>query len=311
MKLTIVAMLVVLATAGSVVAGGFILKEENDFFSFHKSDKYYTQGMEFQYVEDPVLTNGVITRRLYGLRNTFYTPKDITKPGSQPDDRPWAGLTAASITTWEFSKKEFKTSGWLVGVVGDWSQSDALQIEYHGLINSRTPMGWTNQIPNEPILNYTEGHYREEYMLGMHNSWGFDVVRNYGYSAGNAFVYGDAGYTLRAGWGIPEDCKAGVLEPTLTRSGKYSCYMFAGANGKLVLHNILLGGSLLQDGPHQDLKPFVLDLSAGMSLAVRRIFGGRTDFGLSYILVQRSKEFEEQGEPQRFGSITLAFMKGF
>lgn len=286
-----------------------MLREENDVFGMGNTDRYYTQGLEMQYVGDSSTTNGITTRNLCGLRNLIYTPQNIAIAKPQPFDRPWAGLMALSYTTWRADKTESVSSEWMLGVVGPWSQSDHIQTEFHRLIKNRLPMGWTNQIPNEPIVNYTEEHFQEVYLAGSHNGWGFDVVKNYGYSVGNAFVYGDGGFLLRAGWCIPKDCQATIIAPTLTWN-KYSLYVFAGANGKLMFQNITLGGSLFQDGPAHDLKPLVLDINAGTSLVMKSIFGGETDFGLMYTLSQRSNEFDNQKSPQSFGSITLALVRG-
>ena len=291
--------------ASSVLAGGFRLREENDFFAPNNHDHYYTQGLQLEYVGDAETNKiGDVTRHRYGLRNIFYTPSDISIPEPQPDDRPWAGLTALSYTTWERSDKEFVRGEWLLGVVGEWSCSEEIQTQFHYLIGSGKPMGWSNQIPNEVVVNYTTERYRPVWMAGSYDSWGSDLAGVYGGALGTAFIYGEAGLMLRAGWNLPKDYKSGVIIPTAVRESPWSAYVFADLSEKLMLHNVMLGGSFFQDGPKQDLRPFVADGVVGASVG----YGG---FELAYVLDYRSREFYGQDDIEHFGSVTMSYMREF
>jgi len=90
-----------------------------------------------------------------------------------------------------------------------------------------------------------------------------------------------------------------------------SAYLLAGATGKGVLQNIMLGGSLLQDGPSQDLMPVVVDAKVGAAFSVGNILGSGTDFDLSYQVIWRSREFRKQEVIESYGSITLALGRKF
>jgi hypothetical protein len=311
-KRTGLAIMLLLLALIPLLASDFQLREENDVFGMPHSDYYYTQGLELRYLSDPVMTNGTSTRSAYGLRNVFYTPRDITIAAPQPDDRPWAGLTAVSYAKWEWTKDEFITRELLGGVVGEWSQSDGIQKEFHRWIGARKPMGWTNQIPNEVVLNYTEEHIANMYEVGLRSGWCSDVSKVYGYSVGNAFVFAEGGIIGRAGWRVPDDYKAQPIIPTVSRErNDLSAYLLAGATGKGVLQNIMLGGSLLQDGPSQDLMPVVVDAKVGAAFSVGNILGSGTDFDLSYQVIWRSREFRKQEVIESYGSITLALGRKF
>ena len=67
--------------------GGTVsLKEENDWFAYRHKDQYYTQGLLLSYRDDAeVFPNGTKKWSEYGLRNQFYTPKDIEISAPQPD----------------------------------------------------------------------------------------------------------------------------------------------------------------------------------------------------------------------------------
>ena len=295
--------------AATAFAGGFRLTEENDYFAGRlNDDKYYTQGLELDYVDDIELDRDLMAiRRIYGIRNLMYTPQDIEIPEPQPDDRPWAGLTAGIFQEWKNSRDGCYMWEYMVGVTGPWSQSDEIQTWMHKVIGSATPMGWSNQTPNEVVANVTYDRYKLLTKCGREDSWGADVTEVYGFSLGTAFVNGEYGWLGRAGWCVPSDYMGGsVLKPTLQQDDKtLSAYLFAQATGRAVLHNVLLGGSLFQDGPSQTLKPFVFDGKTGVALRFYRVFGSGYDFDLSYAFVCRSMEYYGQEEVETFGSVML------
>ena len=71
-------------------------------------------------------------------------------------------------------------------------------------------------------------------------------------------------------------------------------------------HNMMLGGSLFQDGPSRDLEPFVSDSVIGGGVIIRSLLGD-TDFGLTYRRLWRSDEFKTQSESIDAGSVVLSF----
>lgn len=300
--------------ASSVLADGFMLKEENDVFARPATDHYYTQGLSIDYVCDPTVSGEVIERDMYGIRNLIYTPSNIKIATPQPWDRPWAGLLAGTFTKQELAWDDYTTKQWMIGVVGPWSQSGEIQTWFHGLIGSPEPMGWKNQIPNEPILNYNWNTYREIWFVGDSKGWCMDLTRQYGYSAGTAFDNVEGGFIGRAGWNLPRDYGISPINPTITYRSipeKLSAYVLAGATGRGVLYNVTLGGSLFQDGPSQTLKPFVSDEQIGADVGVRDLFGSKVNLDLSYSLVFRSREFVGQEDNMQFGSIAISLMRGF
>ena len=291
----------------SLQAEGFILREENDAFT--GSDDQYSQGLEFLTVGESIIGKHSIEMRSFGIRNLMYTPSNLSIATDQPDERPWAGLTAVLMEDWKFNKEESRRVEWMIGVLGEWSQSDHIQIWWHELGDWDTPMGWDNQIPNEPFFNVAVEYYKPLYSVG--NNWKFDVTGLYGGSLGTAFVDGDLGALLRAGWRIPSDYSMGLINPTNFRKNDFSIYMFTETAGHLVIHNATLGGSLWQDGPERELEPLVYDLRAGIALGLDKAFGTQHSIRVSYSSVWRSKEFEQQDGGVDFGSILISSTRRF
>lgn len=287
-------------------SGGVVIREENDAFA--GSDDQYTQGLDLLFTGNPVKTSKGISVRSFGLRNLMYTPRDIGIAENQPDERPWAGLSSLVMEDWKKTPKNFRRIDWMVGVLGEWSQSEEIQKWFHKLTDSREPMGWDNQIPNEPFVNVCIEYYKPLYVVGR--DMGFDLTGLYGGNLGTAFVNGEAGLLARAGWNIPDDYSLGLINPTAINND-FSVYGFAEAKGRLVAHNATLGGSLWQDGTSRDMELLVADLRYGVAAGVERVFGSDYTLRLSYSKVLRTKEFEQQEDLTDYGAVFLSIMGGF
>jgi len=312
-RLEIWQVLIVFLTLGSITRAGVIsIEEENDFFAYRHKDQFYTQGLLLSYKGDErISTNGIRNWSIYGFRNQFYTPKNISIPTPQPDDRPWAGMTAVSKTDWEVTSKNSTMTEYLVGVVGAWSLSEQIQTTVHKWIDSETPMGWSNQIPNEIVVNVTRRWFYPRAFYGSRNSWCADATEIYGGSLGNAFVNAEVAALFRAGYRVPSEYKTEIITPTLTRHNRFSFYGTVEVEGRAVFQNIMLGGSLFTDGPQQELKSFVSDIKYGLCAGIEQPLGLPADLSFSWVLVHRSFEFIGQDEPADFGCLTLSLSGGF
>jgi len=287
----------------SVLAGAFSLTEENDTFGVNHSDRRYTQGLELLWLDNVTLkANGRGSRMAYGLRNLIYTPADISIEEPQPEDRPWAGLTALTITRWsESSKGVFNRFDIMVGVVGEESQSDYIQTEFHELIDSQEPMGWDNQIPSEFMVNCTFQEWRPFWRFGGWSDISGDVSLIYGGSLGTAFINGFGGLEARIGWNVPAS-RIGVIKPTEV-PGLYT-YLTLSGSGKAVLHNVTLGGSFFHDWEGQDMEWLVGETSVGAVVGWEALAYG-FDVELSYTVSGRTEEFEGQGGHHEWGTIHI------
>jgi hypothetical protein len=286
-----------------VLAGAFSLTEENDTFAPSSSDRRYTQGLELMWLDNVNLrSNGRSVRMGYGLRNLIYTPADISISEPQPDDRPWAGITAGTVTRWVESKKGvFNRFDVMVGVAGEASGSDFIQTEFHKVIDSQEPMGWDNQIPSEFVLNCTFQEWRPIWRFGGWSDISGDVSLIYGGSLGTAFINAFGGLEARIGWNVPIS-RIGVIKPTEV-PGMY-VYLTASGSGKAVLHNVTLGGSFFHDWEGQDMNWDVAETSVGVVVGWESLYHGM-DVELSYTVSGRTEEFEGQGGHHEWGTIHI------
>jgi hypothetical protein len=284
--------------------GGFSITEENDVFAPNNKDHYYTQGLQLDYISDITQDNDKFYQYTYGLKNIFYTPSDKDVVTNQPNDRPWAGITALKYGTTRYLDKEFINGEWMLGVTGPWSYSEDIQKIVHKLIGSGDPKGWTNQIPNEVVLNYTIEVYNQLYMLGNYKGFSLDLSSIYGGSVGTAFDYINGGALFRMGYNVPKLYELKIAPTVSPYLDKFSFYTFAEADEKLTLHNITIDGSWFQDSPRQNLRPLYTDMDVGAALAY-------DCFKLSYSLNYRTKEFYGQEDISHYGIIIISFAKNF
>lgn len=308
---------------------------ENDYFV--NDDSQYTNGLKFAW-SSPVHTGypkdtwphrwfyPVI--RLLPFDNFFdseteknitlsfgqniYTPEDIEEEDLIEDDRPYAGITYLSMGFHSRIKSQMKTLEFYVGLVGPNSYAEECQRAIHKMVKDIDPMGWDNQLNNEPVLGIVYEHKMKIMQLGDGNGFGFDGILNNGLCLGNANTDYNLGLNLRVGYNIPNDfgnfpirpatsinAAFGSRDPRYSIRHKFGIYLFASAEGRAVLRNIFLDGNTFTDSHSVDKKLLVADFAAGIG-----ILAGKAQFCFAF--VQRTKEFETQKEHQKFGSLSFS-----
>lgn len=298
------ALLLFVLLAGNVFGQRLTIKEENDVFT--GSDNSYTQGAEIEWMQKPHIKEGYTTRYGLSIRNVFYTPQDIKIAEPQPNDRPWAGLSALTLKQHIQYGDLLINQQFMGGAVGAWSYSEEIQTWFHAQIGSPKPMGWSNQIPNEVVVNWVADVIHPWYATGESEYLSADLAGLYGIALGNAFIYADGGVLARAGWNLPSH-KLTIINPTEAWHVKPVAYIFGRVSGRAVAHNITINGSLFQDGPSQELEPFVTDYQYGVSIGVEGFKYDNQKYNLliSYAQTRRTEEFEGQQGETDFGTVIV------
>jgi lipid A 3-O-deacylase len=306
---------------------------ENDtYLRSRTTDEYYTNGIRLAWIRNPnVVSNPEWTERLvekwceiglcpdvppdigYGhaLGQNMYTPDSIIDPNPQPDDRPWAGylyyswLVSATFPSQNENGNDEPVQSLFelqVGLVGPGAGARWAQTTIHRWIDSPKPLGWSNQLKNEPTANLI---YLWRKKIG---SQSLDVVPHWGAALGNVQTYANAGATVRLGYGITSFPQL-IMAPTNNDSpqiGPVEAYLFAGGDGRFVAHNIFLDGNTFRSGPESDIhrEKFVIDWKAGAAVRYKA-------WRFDYTYVKRSEEFDPpSGRAEgahRFGSIALSY----
>lgn len=300
----------------------FTVLEENDLVV--RTDRHYTQGIKLAYFhEDNFLPLG--SKKFYGwlpewgftkqvgkfgyeIGQNMYTPADISTTALLTNDRPYAGWLytgfilhrrgvtgAAAWPTLESFELE-------LGVIGPWSLARDAQTWVHELRDFGLPYGWDNQLHNEPgvLLRYQRS---VRWTFAKLHPFDIQLIPHAGFSLGNVETTLRVGGQLRAGFNLPDDFGIQNIDALVTSAGGWAgrhwgAYVFAGSEGKLVLHNAFLDGNLFSSSHSVDKEYLVGDFKAGFVLVLNRV-------ELGYTYVFRTPEFQQQTESDQFGSLFL------
>ena len=292
---------------------------ENDYFA--NTDRNYTNGVRLSYISGFKTPNGVsrfVSRRLLGadddagirrgfaIGHSIFTPQDISATAPLPDQHPYAGWLYGEYSVVVEQRDIIDQFSLQVGVVGPAAGGEFVQNNWHELIGAQNVNGWDNQIGNEPgiVLSY-ERKMRALKSIDR-NGLSADVTPSYGVSFGNIYTHARAGLTFRLGSDLRNDYGPPRIRPSLAGGGyfsprdRFSWYVFAGAEGRAVAHNIFLEGSLFREGdPSVDKHVLTGDFQAGLVMQVRRI-------QVAYTYVYRTEEFATQDGAQQFGAVSIS-----
>ena len=296
---------------------------DNDTWA--KTDRYYTNGFKFggaahlggifrlpaaaalritRPTEEPDAFGGVF------VGQNMYTPKLISVVEPQPFDRPWAAwlYIGTLLQVVQPNGKVLDSVEFDIGMVGPAALGEEIQTKVHELVGASKPRGWHNQLPNEPGFLLAYLHKRK------YGTSDVDVIPHAGLTLGTVLTLARAGGTVRLGRNLsgfgPDRIEPGgaLLQNTrahLDKAGRpsWEYYVFAGADLRFVAYNIFLDGTVFRDSPSVERRPYVHDLSFGVSMRYRA-------FRMTLSHVQRSEEFSTAlggGGKQSFYALSLAY----
>lgn len=309
-------------------AGTWTLNVENDRIA--NTDRHYSNGVRLSWVSEAEDGDNLPEVRdtlqlLYPLADVkggrlglelghnIYTPTDTEARNLITDDRPYAGWLYASASLYAETGKgigdhfteTLDKVALEFGIVGPAALGEPVQNEYHKLIGVDTSKGWDNQLENEPGINLIgERKWRHKSLrfFGLEA----DAIPHVGVSLGNVYTHMNGGLTLRIGQELYVDYGPPLIRPSLSGFGainpaeKFSWYAFAGVDGRWVLRNIFLDGNTFASSHSVEKKQLVGDFVAGIAVTYH-------DVRIAFTHVMRSREFEKQTEPDRFGAVTLSY----
>lgn len=307
-----------LAIAQQAREGTFTVLVENDKFT--GTDQHYTNGLQIGYLtakDDvpnwlrtgarylPGVQESAALRTGYVIGHSIFTPQDTATAAPVPTERPYAGWLYGGLALVAETEDRLDTWELDLGIVGPSARGKEVQNGFHSIIGVDEANGWDNQLHDE--FGYALIYERKWRNLWEHRRSGFgvDITPYVGGSLGNVGTYLDVGATLRFGNDLPNDFGAPRIRPSLPGSNfflprdNFGWYLFVGAGGRAVAYNIFLDGNTDGDSAGVDRKPLVADLQAGF---VTNIGWAR----LAYTYVLRTREFDGQDKPDRFGSIGLS-----
>ena len=312
--------------APAATAGNYTAQFENDRVA--ATDRHYTTGMRINWVSDQATDSPLWAKnlldRIYpladlragrvglALGHNIFTPEDTATTALSVDDRPYAGWLYGGISAHAETRRPFAgttlytldTVELDIGVVGPMALAEEVQNNFHDLINVSRSNGWRHQLENEPaVLFIAERRWRPAPLRA--GALEADIIPHMGLGLGNVMTLANMGAILRIGQDLDVDYGPPHVRPTLSglaavASGTdFAWYLFAGAEGRYVAHNIFLDGNTFADSHSVDRKPLVADIQLGAAIVV-------DDIRLAFTHVFRTREFEGQRRADRYGAVSLS-----
>jgi lipid A 3-O-deacylase len=317
--------------------GTLSLEVENDYFSPDNRDRHYTNGLKFGWLPDPspegqadwleqqakdlpVGSDDSTGRIGWSLGQSIFTPQNKKAFEPLPRDRPYAGWLYAGLSLIKAPVPDPKAPAAVnqldtleidVGMVGRAALGEQVQNSFHAFaFGNEHVNGWHNQLKSEPGLLISYDHKWQT--LAQTNIWdlGADLTPTAGFDLGNVMIDAAAGGMIRIGRDLPADYGPPRIRPGLSGSDfflsgpesqrDFGWYVFAGAEGRIVAHNIFLDGNTFATSQSVPKKTLVADFQAGVALI---IYGVR----LTAQEVIRTQEFVHQHGDDEFGSISVSF----
>ena len=241
------------------------------------------------------------------LGQNMYTPRSIRISAPQPFDRPWAAWLYLGGVAQRYEEDTLDTAELDVGMVGPAALGRQVQTTWHRFVGVQRPLGWSNQLPNEPALMLSYPHKRR------YGNDTIDIVPHAGVTVGTVMTLARVGGIVRIGRHFtgfgPDGIEPGgsMLQATRGEDTRghddIEWYLFAGGDLRLVARNMFLDGTVFHESISVDRRNQVHDLTAGFSLRVKALH-------FSLTRVHRSEEFttaRRGGGSQVFDSLNIGY----
>ena len=298
---------------------------KNDLFG-RREDGHYSSGVIFGHTPAttpawlarlgrrlPCVPCQNISRVVYTLGQSIYTPEDISVAELQTDDRPYAGWLHAGIgllgqrATTRPNLRSYDAIELTAGIIGPASLAAKTQRLFHRITGSTQPRGWSNQLDNEPalLLTYTR-YWQFVFPGGSANDVEYDLTPRLLGAIGNVYTHAGAGAIWRLGKNLRADAGPGGSSAGFPAAAYFepheslSWYAFLGTEARAVARNIFLDGNTFVNSHSVGKKDFVMDVQLGLTVSWKKM-------RLTFSEVFRSKEFAGQRGSDNYGSIALAF----
>jgi hypothetical protein len=261
---------------------------DNDIFD--NTDYYYTNGINIELVT-PVAANSPLSSILVGLRNSqidlhgfslrqnIYTPVNPDIEDVSVGDRPFSAfLTIGQFRqTYNFDKYIFIKSSFNIGVIGPASLGGFVQSSIHDI----EPVGWSNQINNNIIIDY-----QVKLEKGIISTPHVELNITAGGNVGTIFNKINGGLYFRAGSFIPVYRGLSTIFGASQKNNKLQYWFFMSGHSDVVFFDATLQGSMFNTkSPYviqsNDINRFVLNLSVGFAMYYKKVGFELQNFYLS------------------------------
>lgn len=279
----------------------------------HSADRHYTQGLklvysfqpDWQWLEDFGDWGGAardeesVQAVGFFFGQNIYTPNHVDDPAKRKDkERVFAGWLYGGMFIEQRRTDILDHLELNVGIVGPSSRAYRAQRCIHHVLGSSQPVGWEDQIGDEPAADFTwvRKQRHDKGLFEEHDN--LDMITDIGFTAGSLHRHVEAGLMLRYGRTLPDDFGPGRLSlPTSPASrdpqNKRSVYLFGRLAGRAVQYDRFLSGLT-----H---RPLVGRAEVGVVCRLN-------DLEIAYAQTFLTEEYKEQGFTDSYGALTVTWL---
>jgi hypothetical protein len=244
------------------------------------------------------------------LGQIIQTPDDLSRTDPIPDDVPYAAILAVQNAWIAYDDHDLHAFGWLFGMIGPAAQGEPVQKGFHSLVGSAEPMGWANQMPNEPVFNF---YYVRKHKVARARC--ADLAVGMGASLGTVFTGGRATVESRIGWNLPggfvrlpDPVLFGLSLEAVTPEANPRTAVYASVawRATALVYTVLTDGSLWQDSPSVDREALISALLVGLHFERPR-WGVHFTWVFSTDSLDPTVVISEPDTTLDYGTLTLDF----
>jgi hypothetical protein len=307
------------ARAESPFAGIWTIQDENASVSTSQpTDRYYVNGFHVGWTSPEGKVPGFMadlghavwgdgTQRIsIGLTQQLYTPNDTSQINPDPNDEPYAGYLAATVSLIQDTANTRSVLGVSAGVIGRDAGGEIVQNGFHSVISQNGTHGWAYQLPSEPAIDFTVSRTWRLPVAHFSNGLEMDALPQISAMGGLTQDYVQPAVGFRFGQGLNSD-----FGPSMLASGSgadaYKAtqplvwYVFGSAAAKVVGHDEVLQGSDFQSSRSVDPYRVVGTFEAGAVVIWRGV-------RISYTQVfQTNRFYHQEGSIHGYGSLAASF----
>lgn len=252
---------------------------DNDALSPRRTDAYYTNGLVYHHVSDPLAPEqgrewaacpglGLLSRHFeswlmpasgetpfrhsWEVGQIIQTPLDKKASPPDPEDQPYAGLLYAGCSYHLRTSRRAESMGLIGGVVGPWSLAEQSQTLAHEWAGAKQARGWQGQLRNEVVLNlrYDRQQVLHETALGSRGISIFDTI---GFELGTLAISASSGLNLLlardpdAVFGLNPNYLGRY--PVISGDRATGFYMLTTLQATAVMRDLFLNGNTWVDSP--------------------------------------------------------------
>ena len=287
-------------------------KSENDSYLASGSDRYYTNGLffNFRHALDQKDITGKVEKKIWEAEIGQYIYN--AQSGSVPDiiyvDRPFAGyLFAAAKLSWYKKDEQIMTAGLNAGTIGPNSLARDAQELLHRVVGFYEINGWQYQVKNEIGINALFEYKR--LLLRPSKSADFSLATQV--IAGTTHTRASAGVLFRAGSVNKLTQSASTASRISNIAGSTlpnkEFFFFTQPTINVIVYDATIQGGLFRDDkgavtytPNR----LVYAQEVGVLYAQKR-------WTASFSAIFKTKELKSQVRSQQYGSASLSYSFGY